>query len=220
MKQNTILKKHCELLGAIGDTERCIKIASPLLSKNDKETVKMVAKVLSPFLSQLDTPMLEQVIELCLCIISLKIYFIFFQVSNSLSPFLSSTEQEDIFCKELYLQTMVQLKRYAQVITVAQNILLSDAKNFKSSEAVCIAYVEDSSLSIESAQVEMAINAVAATHPNDRYALLAKSKWLLTKGRALEAKQLLEVQLSKKGTNISQKLSCVTPTSNSISGLK
>jgi len=94
---------------------------------------------------------------------------------------------------------MVQLKRYAQVIAVAQNILSSDAKNFKSSEAVCIAYVEDSSLFIESAQIETAINAVAATHLNDRYALLAKSKWLLTKGRALEAKQLLEVQLSKKG---------------------
>jgi hypothetical protein len=54
VKQETVMKKKCELLGSLGQLEKCVNVAKLLLEKKDKEATKLVAKILSPYLAQLD----------------------------------------------------------------------------------------------------------------------------------------------------------------------
>ena len=48
------MKKKCELLGSLGQLEKCVDVAKLLLEKKDKEATKIVTKILSPYLAQLD----------------------------------------------------------------------------------------------------------------------------------------------------------------------
>lgn len=60
-KHSNILKKQCELYAILGQLDSCVAKANILLQSNDKEVTKFVARVLAPFLSQLDFQTLQVV---------------------------------------------------------------------------------------------------------------------------------------------------------------
>lgn len=60
-KHSNILKKQCELYAALRQLDSCVAKANLLLQSNEKEVTKVVAKILSPYLSQLDFQTLQVV---------------------------------------------------------------------------------------------------------------------------------------------------------------
>lgn len=63
MKQLTIRKKQCELYADLKLIDRCAARALNLVEKKDREMTMFVAKILSPFLPQLDNQTLQQVLH-------------------------------------------------------------------------------------------------------------------------------------------------------------
>lgn len=57
------MKKKFELLGSLGQLEKCVAAGKLLLEKKDKETTKIVVKILSPSFAQLDYSTLILVIH-------------------------------------------------------------------------------------------------------------------------------------------------------------
>lgn len=199
MKHQVILKKQCELFGSIGLVERCVNISKLLLSKNDKELTKCVVKSLSPWLSQMRQDDLEMVTKVkYLYLIEFDIVFLLqleeFMRKHTID---GQPTENDIFFKEQHLNVLLKCCRYDQALEKAKEIFQCDRANQKSLETICICYVKGStSMSVET--LAEAVHSLLAVNSENPHGILANAQMLLEKGNALEAKQLLQVFLSKE----------------------
>ena len=63
-KQLSIVKKQCELYGASGNVDNCVKKGRILLGKNEIDSIKFAVKVLCPLHESLGESAVEMVIYL------------------------------------------------------------------------------------------------------------------------------------------------------------
>ena len=117
--------------------------------------------------------------------------------------------ENSTYFKEQHLDVLLKCSRYDEALNIAKQILEFDPVNQKSSEAICICYVIGKA-SISVAAASEAIHSVLAVNSENPHAILASAQLNLKKGNALEAKQMLQVFLSKEKNlrRVGEKLLC------------